>query len=167
MALNHLDQLYRAVVLDHSANPHHRGRLENATHQMELLNPTCGDAITVEMLVKENTIQDIAFEGIGCTISIASASMMTDLMMGKSIEEAIQLVQAFNQLVGGTQPQDHTINEDTLRRMLKDASILAGVKKFPARYKCAILSWRAVEYGLTQKEDTQALEEDGITRKEG
>ncbi|MGF3142097.1 Fe-S cluster assembly sulfur transfer protein SufU [Facklamia sp. P12945] len=167
MALSRLDQLYRTIVLDHSSNPHHRGHLEKPTHQMQLLNPTCGDAITVDMIVKDNQIEQIAFNGEGCTISISSASMMTDLMIGKTVDEAIQLVHDFNQLVGGTIGNDEEEKDEAeLRKQLKDAAILAGVKNFPARYKCAILSWRAVEYGLDQNRNEQLLHQDGIERKE-
>lgn len=167
MALSRLDQLYRTMVLDHSNKPHHHGHLDQPTHQMQLLNPTCGDAITVDLLVKENKIQDIAFNGEGCTISIASASLMTDLMIGKTIDQAIQLVHDFNQLVGGPLAEDEEAKEPSeLQKQLQDAAILAGVKKFPARYKCAILSWRAVEYGLNQDQDTDILQQDGIERKE-
>lgn len=167
MALSRLDQLYRTIVLDHSANPHHHGHLSQPTHQMQLLNPSCGDAITVDLKVIDGIIQEIAFNGEGCTISISSASMMTDLMLGKSVEEAIQLVHDFNQLVGGPlQEGERVKDEKELQQQLKDAAILAGVKKFPARYKCAILSWRAVEYGLNQHSDDQILKQDGIERKE-
>ncbi len=167
MALSRLDQLYRMIVLEHSSKPRHFRRLEQPTHQMELLNPTCGDAIIVDMIVEDDVIKEIGFDGHGCTISMASASMMTELMLGKNTEEAVGLVHAFNQLVGGTIKDDETVHdEESLRNLLKDAAVLAGVKKFPARYKCAILSWRAVEYGLTQKEDDQTLHQDGITRKD-
>lgn len=167
MALSRLDQLYRMIVLEHSSKPHNFKRLEEPTHQMELLNPTCGDAIVVDVVVEDNVIIEIGFNGYGCTISMASASMMTDLMLGKNTAEAVNLVHAFNQLVGGTiQDDEEVLDEESLRKQLKDAAVLAGVKKFPARYKCAILSWRAVEYGLTQKEDDQALQQDGITRKD-
>lgn len=166
MALSRLDQLYRAVVLDHSSAPRHKGQLQDPTHQMELLNPTCGDAIKVDLKMEDNRIAGIAFNGIGCTISVASASMMTQTLLGKTREEAIELVHRFNQLVGGQAGDQEAIYEtESTKPLLGDAAILEGVKNFPARYKCAILSWRAVEYALTQANDTEKLAVDGIERK--
>ncbi|MFN0603491.1 Fe-S cluster assembly sulfur transfer protein SufU [Facklamia hominis] len=167
MALSRLEQLYRAVVLDHSSHPHHKGQLDHPTHTMELLNPSCGDMIQVQAKVVEGIIQDLAFEGYGCSISIASASMMCDLLIGQSIQDAISLVHDFNQLVGGQVDPDEAIkDDDTLNHNLQEASFLSGVKQFPARYKCAILSWRALEYGLKDNLDQEKLSRDGIVRKE-
>lgn len=146
--------------MDHSRQPRNRKVLTDATHHMELLNPTCGDAIQVTMQVEDGIIQDIGFNGSGCAISIASASMMTEVMKGQPVDTAIDLSHAFNQLVGG-------VNEDTIQletaeveKLLKDANFLDGVKKFPARYKCAVLAWRALEIGLN--EEVNDLE-DGLT----
>ena len=168
MALSLLDQLYRSLILDHSANPHHFGQLDHKTHEMQLLNPTCGDAVTVEIKVNDqDRIEAIAFNGQGCTISIASASLMTDLMVDKTVPEALDRVKAFTQLVGGaTDSSTEEYSPDQIKDLLGDCAILAGVKQFPARYKCAILSWRALEFGLKEDSQDTLLDQDGITRKE-
>lgn len=142
MGLSKLDQLYRQVILDHSQNPHHYGKLDESTRTIELNNPTCGDVIQLHFLIEGNRITDIRFSGHGCTISKASASMMTDLMVGKTLEEALQLEKQFSLLVQGEEVQD--VEE------LGDAILLSGVAKFPARIKCATLSWKALEKALSE-----------------
>lgn len=146
MALSNLSQLYREVILDHAQHPRNQKVLDDATHQMELLNPTCGDAIVVQVKVKDHQIQEVAYTGHGCSISMASASMMTQAMKGKQLEEAIQMIEVFNQLVKG-----ETI-EEKWEEDLKDAYYLEGVKQFPARYKCAVLAWKALESAVSPSE---------------
>lgn len=140
MALTKLDQLYRAVILDHSKNPRRRGVLDKATTQIELKNPTCGDVIQVQMTIEDNIITDVRFEGSGCTISMSSASMMTDAILGKSIEDALMLADEFSGVVQGEEAEH--------KHELGDAMMLSGVSKFPARIKCATLSWKALEKAL-------------------
>lgn len=138
MALSKLDRLYRAVILDHSSNPHHKGALEGVT-PLELNNPTCGDVIVLSIrLDKDKKIEDIAFDGSGCSISTASASMMTDLVLGKTIEEVCELSKIFSKLVQG-----EDIGEMDVK--LGDAAFLRGVSQFPQRIKCATLSWNALK----------------------
>ena len=144
MALSRLDNLYRQVILDHSSHPHHHGVLDQSTNQIELNNPTCGDVIQIQLLVEDETVKDIRFSGSGCTISTASASMMTDAVIGKTLAEAEQLAEDFSQLVQG--------NDVLEEEKLGDAAMLSGVAKFPARIKCATLAWKALE---------QAVENDG------
>ncbi|SFC34053.1 nitrogen fixation protein NifU [Alkalibacterium subtropicum] len=146
MALTKLDQLYRAVILDHSQNPRRRGELDKATTKIELKNPTCGDVIQVQLEITDNNITDVRFDGSGCTISMASASMMTDAILGKSLDEALTLSAEFSGLVQGEDPE----HEDDLG----DAMMLSGVAKFPARIKCATLSWKALEKALADKDQT-------------
>ena len=141
MALSKLDQLYRQVILDHSQHPHHEGLIEEATDQIELTNPTCGDVIQLQLRIKDGIVKDIRFSGHGCTISRASASMMTEVMTGKTKEEAFELAHLFSELVQG---KEVSKVED-----LGDAALLNGVAKFPARIKCATLSWKALEKALT------------------
>ncbi|SDK58057.1 Fe-S cluster assembly sulfur transfer protein SufU [Alkalibacterium thalassium] len=140
MALTKLDQLYRAVILDHSQHPRRRGVLDKATTQIELKNPTCGDVIQVQLTVEDDKITDVRFDGSGCTISMASASMMTDTILNKSVDEALMLVNEFSEVVQGNKPEHE--------QALGDAMMLAGVSKFPARIKCATLSWKALEKAL-------------------
>lgn len=144
MALSKLDNLYRQVILDHSAHPHHHGSLQESTNKVEMNNPTCGDVITLDVEIEDNKIKNIAFGGSGCSISTASASMMTDAVLGQSVETAKTLAHAFSEMVQG-----HEIDEEDA---LGDAAMLSGVAKFPARIKCATLGWKALE---------QAIDSDG------
>lgn len=139
MGLDKLGGLYRQVVMDHAKNPRNKGSLDEVTHQVELLNPTCGDMIQVQCAVRDHRIESVKFIGEGCSISMASASMMTEVMVGKSLDEVRTIVQQFDHLIGGT-AEDVSEAYD-----LHDAECLAGVKQFPARYKCAALAWHAID----------------------
>ena len=131
MALSKLNSLYKAVVTDHSAHPHHQGRLDGV-EQVNLNNPTCGDVISLSVQFDEQgVIEDIAFVNSGCSISTASASMMTDVVLGKTKYEALKLAEIFSQMVQG--------KEDKQQAELGDAAFLAGVAKFPQRIKCSTL----------------------------
>lgn len=137
MALSKLDSLYMAVVSDHSKNPHHQGRLEGV-EEIHLNNPTCGDVISLSVQFDDkDRVSDIAFINSGCTISTASASMMTDVVLGKSKAEILELASLFSKMVQGESDKD--------QEKLGDASFLAGVAKFPQRIKCATLSWNALK----------------------
>lgn len=146
---SNLSVLYREVVLDHARQPRNQRKLSHPSHQMELLNPTCGDALMIQMVVEQDQITDMAFTGYGCSISIASASMMTEALIGLSVTQALNLINYFNQLVGGTtishNSEHYENNQEMLEEALKDAALLEGVKQFPGRYKCAVLAWKAAE----------------------
>ena len=142
MALSKLDSLYKAVVTDHSAHPHHHGKLEDV-EQVVLNNPTCGDVISLSVKFNaEDKIEDIAFVNSGCTISTASASMMTDAVLGKTKEQALELAEVFSQMVQG--------QEDGRQKELGDGAFLAGVAKFPQRIKCATLGWNALKRAIEE-----------------
>ena len=144
MALSKLDSLYKAVVTDHSAHPHHHGKLEDV-EQVVLNNPTCGDVISLSVKFNaENQIEDIAFVNSGCTISTASASMMTDAVLGKTKEQALELAEVFSQMVQG--------KEDSRQKELGDAAFLAGVAKFPQRIKCSTLGWNVLKRAIEEDE---------------
>ncbi|WP_303972088.1 Fe-S cluster assembly sulfur transfer protein SufU [Streptococcus merionis] len=145
-ALSKLDSLYMAVVTEHSKSPHHRGRLEGV-ETIELHNPTCGDVLQLSVKLEEDRIAEIAFDGHGCSISTASASMMTDSVLGKTIPEVLELAEIFSQMVQG--------QEDERQENLGDAALLAGVAKFPQRIKCATLSWNALKKALAR--DSEAV----------
>ena len=133
-----------AVVADHSKNPHHQGKIEDV-EQINLNNPTCGDVISLSVKFDEDDkVADIAFVNSGCTISTASASMMTDAVLGKSKAEVLNLADIFSKMVQG--------EEDKRQEDLGDAAFLAGVAKFPQRIKCATLSWNALKKAI----ETQA-----------
>lgn len=144
MALDDLNFLYRQVIMDHAQSPRNHGGLESPQFTMELLNPTCGDAIQVHASLKDERLDQIRFTGHGCSISLASASMMTQALKGKTVEEAKELIDAFNHLLKGEKVSEE--NEEKLG----DAYYLEGVKKFPARYKCAVLAWKALEMSFSQ-----------------
>lgn len=145
MALSKLDNLYRQVILDHSSHPHHHGILDTKDHQIEMNNPTCGDVIHLELELENDRIKNIAFSGNGCSISTASASMMTDAVLGKNLDEVQHLATDFSKLVQGKDVE----NLDGLG----DAAMLGGVAKFPARIKCATLAWKALGKALQDPEN--------------
>ena len=146
MALSKLDNLYRQVILDHSSHPHHKGTLDDTTQKIEMNNPTCGDVIELQLEVEDGIIKNIAFDGSGCSISTASASMMTDAVIGKPVAEAEHLAVIFAQMVQGNEIPE----EDN--EALGDAAMLSGVAKFPARIKCSTLAWKALGKALTDDE---------------
>lgn len=139
MALSSLDSLYMAVISEHSKNPHHYGQLEGV-NQVQLNNPTCGDVISLSVKMVENRIVDIAFCGYGCSISTASSSMMTDVVIGKTKEEVLELATVFSKMVQG--------EKDDRQEKLGEAELLAGVSKFPQRIKCATLAWNALKKAI-------------------
>lgn len=142
MSFNNLDMLYRQVIMDHYKNPRNRGVIENGV-TVDLNNPTCGDSLRLQLQVEDEIVKDAKFEGEGCSISLASASMMTQIVKGKSVEEALQLAQIFSEMVQGKDYDTETFD-------LGDIEALSGVSKFPARIKCATLAWKALEKGVDE-----------------
>ena len=145
---NALRELYQEVILDHSRHPRHHGVLEGASHKAEGYNPLCGDRVTVYLkLGDDNRVSDIKFEGKGCAISQASASMMTDMLKGRTAAEADRLMTGFLHLVKGEDASD--LPEDDRERL----EVMGGISAFPMRVKCATLAWHtyknAVEEGAT------------------
>lgn len=140
MSFNNLDQLYRNVIMDHYKNPRNKGSLENGNLTIDMNNPTCGDRIHLTINVEDGKVTDAKFEGEGCSISMASASMMTETIKGKNIETALKLSKIFSDMMQG---KDYPDDLD-----LGDVEALQGVSKFPARIKCATLAWKAMEKGL-------------------
>jgi len=138
-----LRELYQEVILDHSRHPRHFGPLDHHTHEGQGHNPLCGDRVTVYLLVDaNNTIKEIKFEGRGCAISQASASLMTDMLTGRSVAEAEALMGGFLHLVKGEDASD--LAEDDLDRL----QVMAGVSAFPMRVKCATLAWHTMKSAL-------------------
>lgn len=147
---NALRELYQEVILDHSRHPRHYGPLAGANHKAEGHNPLCGDRVTVYLkLDADNRVADIGFEGKGCAISQASASMMTDLLKGKTQGEAEKLMEGFLHLVKGEEaPGLSADDRETL-------DVMGGLSEFPMRVKCATLAWHtyknAVEDGKVEE----------------
>ncbi|HVV75984.1 MAG TPA: SUF system NifU family Fe-S cluster assembly protein [Mycobacteriales bacterium] len=132
-----LDSLYQEIILEHYRKPHHRGLREPFEAEVHHLNPTCGDEITLRVHLDGDKVADVSYEGHGCSISQASASVMTDLVIGKSVDDALEVHEEFLRLMqskGEGEP-----DED----VLEDAVAFAGVSRYPARIKCALLSWMA------------------------
>ena len=145
-----LRELYQEVILDHSRHPRHFGALANATHSGEGFNPLCGDRVKLTMAIDDKgRIADIKFEGKGCAISQASASLMTDMLAGRTVGEAEKLMSGFLHLVKGEDAAD--LQGDDRDRL----DVLAGISEFPMRVKCATLAWHtmksALEGGQTAK----------------
>ncbi|WP_424475412.1 Fe-S cluster assembly sulfur transfer protein SufU [Oceanobacillus kimchii] len=139
MSLNNLDTLYRQVIMDHYKNPRNRGTLEGDSVTVDMNNPTCGDRIQLQLHVVDGIVQDAKFEGEGCSISMSSASMMTQAIKGKNIEEALEMSHTFS---------DMMLGNDVDTEEMGDIEALQGVSKFPARIKCATLPWKAMEKGV-------------------
>jgi nitrogen fixation NifU-like protein len=143
-----LDDLYREVILDHYSHPRNKGVVDPADSIQEGANPLCGDEIRVSLRVRNGIVEDVRFDGKGCSISQASASMMTERVKGKSLEEASRLIGAFKALMHGE--QSVTSGDD-----LGDLEALQGVRKFPVRVKCATLSWVTLEMALADLRDCE------------
>ncbi|HEY0107596.1 MAG TPA: SUF system NifU family Fe-S cluster assembly protein [Rhizomicrobium sp.] len=138
-----LRELYQDVILDHSRHPRHFGKLEGATNTAQGHNPLCGDRVTIYLVVDgQDRIADIKFEGKGCAISQASASLMTDMIVGRTVAEAETLMGGFLNLVKGEEVEG--LNEDDRERL----DVMAGVSAFPMRVKCATLAWHTMKSAL-------------------
>jgi len=138
-----LRELYQEVILDHSRHPRHFGKLEHATNTAQGYNPLCGDRVTVYLIVgKDQRIADVKFEGKGCAISQASASLMTEMIVGRTVAEAEKLMGGFLELVKGENVVD--LNDDDRERL----DVMAGVSAFPMRVKCATLAWHTMKSAL-------------------
>jgi nitrogen fixation protein NifU and related proteins len=137
--MSQLDDLYRRVIMDHYKTPRNRGELEQGSVTINLNNPTCGDRISLQLQLEDNIVRNVKFTGEGCSISMSSASMMTEAVMGKTSEEALQLADKFSSLMKG---------EDVDFGDYEDVEALSGVNKFPARIKCATLAWNALRKGV-------------------
>lgn len=137
-----LAMLYQTIIKEHSKNPSNKRTLTEKTGEFELFNPSCGDLVVVQFNLKDGVLEDVSFQGQGCAISIASASMMTEIISGKTLEEALDIIQTFYEFVKG--------NKEINTKPLGDAVYLEGVSKFPTRIRCATLSWHALEEGLAE-----------------
>jgi nitrogen fixation protein NifU and related proteins len=141
---NELDALYQEIILDHYKHPHHQGLREPFEAEVHHVNPTCGDEVTLRVHVDEGVVSDVSYDAVGCSISQASTSVMADLVIGKPVDEAMSIHQEFLTLMQGK----GTVVPD--EDVLEDGIAFAGVAKFPARVKCALLSWMAWKDATTQ-----------------
>ena len=150
--MSDLSDLYQEVILDHNRRPRNYGRPEASNRRSEGYNPLCGDHITLYVYVDDGTLRDVRFEGSGCAVSKASASMMTEALKGKSLEDAEILFQSFHRLVtgcpelGGKGPA------------LGKLSVFSGVSEFPMRVKCATLAWHTMRAALEGRPEAVSTE---------
>ena len=137
--------LFQDIILEHYKRPRNKGALPESTVDLHMNNPTCGDEVHLYLHVDDGVVQDVSFEGEGCSISQSSISMMTQILKGQSVEDGLRVAERFKEMMHG----DETASQD---KDLRDARALAGVSKFPTRVKCALLGWNAFE---------EAVKEDG------
>ncbi len=143
-------ELYQQIILDHNKSPRNFRTIEGASRVVEAFNPLCGDHYTIYLVLDGEMVEDIAFQGSGCAISKASASVMTELVRGKSVEDAVELFDHFHDLVTGKEEGDPW-EQGKL-------AAFSGVRDYPARVKCASLGWHTMKAALTTEDDTITTE---------
>jgi len=148
-----LRELYQQVILDHGKKPRNFHRLEGATHHAEGFNPLCGDRVRLDLRVEDGIIKEAAFQGAGCAISTASASMMTQALKGRSLAEVEEIFEQFHSLVAGTS-DDGGAGKDLLGKL----EVFCGVKEYPTRVKCAVLVWHTLRSALEKDQDPVSTE---------
>jgi nitrogen fixation NifU-like protein len=144
-----LDNLYQEVILDHYKRPQHKKLSATFDAQVHHVNPSCGDEITLNVTLSGATVADVSWDGVGCSISQASVSILTDLLIGKTLEQCTKISDSFIQLMQskGTEKGDENL--------LEDAVALAGVSQYPARIKCALLGWMAFKDASLQAQSKE------------
>jgi len=147
-----LQDLYQEVILDHNKRPRNFRTIEDA-HKAEGYNPLCGDRVTVYLRLEDGRVADASFQGSGCAISKASASLMTDSVKGKTLAEVEELFERFHQMI--TRPPDEPVDD------LGKLSVLAGVRQFPIRVKCASLPWHTLRSAAEDKREIVSTEQEG------
>ncbi|HVX47133.1 MAG TPA: SUF system NifU family Fe-S cluster assembly protein [Mycobacteriales bacterium] len=154
-----LESMYQEIILDHYKNPHGRGLRDPYDAEVHHVNPTCGDEVTLRVKLDGDTVTDVSYEGVGCSISQASESVLTDLVVGQPLSKALQMEQAFLAMMqskGQGEPDEE---------LLEDAVAFIGVSKYPARIKCALLGWMAFKdaVGRTGTPDTTIVAGNGAS----
>jgi nitrogen fixation protein NifU and related proteins len=144
-----LDALYQEIILDHYKHPHHQGLRDPFEAEVHHVNPTCGDEVTLRVHLADGTVEDVSYDAVGCSISQASTSVMSDLVIGHPAEHGLELHQEFLELM----QSKGTLEPDEDR--LEDGIAFAGVSKFPARVKCALLGWSAFKDAVLRAQADQ------------
>jgi nitrogen fixation NifU-like protein len=142
-----MESMYQEIILDHYKHPHHRGLPAEFDAEVHHVNPTCGDEVTVRLRLVDGVIADLGWEGEGCSISQASTSVMSELVIGQSVPAALHLQAHFRELM---QSQGQASLDDEAADQLEDAIAFHGVSKYPARVKCALLGWMAMKGAVAQ-----------------
>ncbi len=151
--MSDLSDLYQEVILDHNRRPRNFGVLEDADHQSEGFNPLCGDRVTVYVKLNDSVVDEISFQGSGCAISMASASIMTERLKGRKLEEIKALFERFRKLVtGNLDSQD--LSEPDLGKLV----VFEGVSRYPVRVKCATLTWHTLRAALEKRNEVVSTE---------
>ena len=145
-----LETMYQEIILDHYRKPHHKGLRQPYDAQVHHVNPTCGDEITLRVKLDGDTVTDVSYDSVGCSISQASASVLTDLVIGRDVESALHAHAEFLSLM---QSRGEVVPDEDV---LEDAVAFAGVSKYPARVKCALLSWMAWKDATLQAQNSAA-----------
>ncbi|NMN93517.1 Fe-S cluster assembly sulfur transfer protein SufU [Antrihabitans stalactiti] len=145
-----MEQMYQEVILDHYKHPHARGLREPFGAEVHHVNPTCGDEVTLRVHLDENIVKDVSYDGQGCSISQASTSVLTDQVIGLPLVDALKVVDSFNEMISsrGTVEGDEDV--------IGDGIAFAGVSKYPARVKCALLGWLAFKDAIVQIDERRA-----------
>jgi nitrogen fixation protein NifU and related proteins len=155
-----LESMYQEIILDHYRKPHHKGLREPFDAEVHHVNPTCGDEVTLRVKLDGGVVSDVSYDSLGCSISQASVSVMTDLVVGKDLAEATKAYDAFLTLMRTKGDTDAVVAEQ--EDVLEDAVAFEGVSKYPARIKCALLGWMAWKDATAQAvaaDDVQTIEE--------
>ncbi|PWC33340.1 Fe-S cluster assembly sulfur transfer protein SufU [Azospirillum sp. TSO35-2] len=143
--MDDLRELYQEVILDHGKHPRNFRHPDDSNREAKGENPMCGDRFMVYLTLKDGVVEDVAFQGRGCAISTASASMMTELVRGRTAEEAEKLFHVFHELCTKDDPEPHgDIDDETMEKLM----VMSGVRQFPVRVKCATLAWHAMDAAL-------------------
>jgi nitrogen fixation NifU-like protein len=150
--MSDLRELYQDLIIDHSKRPRNFRALERANRRSEGYNPLCGDKVTVFLELQDDRVRDVSFQGSGCAISTASASVMTESLKGKTLDEAEALFEVFHNLITGKPPATGQAPE------LGKLAVFAGVSEFPARVKCAALAWHTLHAALQGRGDSVSTE---------
>jgi nitrogen fixation NifU-like protein len=150
--MSDLSDLYQEVILDHNRRPRNYGPLAGANREARGHNPLCGDRLTLSLRVSGDCIEDIRFEGSGCAISKASASLMTEAVKGRTTADAATLFERFHEMI--TAPVERPVSDDALGKLV----VLAGVREFPVRIKCASLAWHTLKAALAASGDVAVTE---------
>jgi nitrogen fixation NifU-like protein len=148
-----VDSLYQQIILDHYKNPHHRGLPDTFDAEVHHVNPTCGDEVTLRLAIRDGAVAEIGWEGEGCSISQAATSVMSDLVAGKSVDDALALERRFLDLM---QSQGRAEITDEDEHVLEDAIAFEGVSRYPARVKCALLGWMAMKSAVAEAEQKES-----------
>ena len=157
-----LESMYQEIILDHYRKPHHKGLRDPFDAEVHHVNPTCGDEVTLRVRLSDDgrTVEDVSYESLGCSISMASVSVMTDLVVGKDLTEATGAYDAFLALMRAKGDTEALVEAD--EDLLEDAVAFEGVSKYPARIKCALLGWMAWKDATAQavaQQDRRMTEE--------